>query len=140
MSAMTRAQANRLLELVNRATGRQHRTLSQAARNFGMSGGAVTRITDTQAAALIDEWSTKPEHVGPWAGAPVPGQEAVPAGESGMTPEEAASILGHEVLVTTAPAQDGIAFIPDAVELLEDGRPALRGRVALAEIASWRVA
>lgn len=137
MSAMTRTQVDRLLELVNRATGRRYRSFRQAARNFGMSGGAVVRITESQAEALIEEWSARPEYVKPWAAQPDDDQGAATTGEGAMTAEQAASVLGHELFLTTVAAPDGMTFTPDAVELLDDGRPALRGRVALAEITSW---
>lgn len=137
MSAMTSAQADRLLELVNCATGRRYRSLSQAARHFGMSGGAVARIAGSQAEALIEEWAARPEYVQPWTAEPAHGEGAAAGGEGAMTAEQAASVLGHELFVTTTTAPDGITFVPDAVELLDDGRPALRGRVALAEITSW---
>jgi len=130
MSTVTRTQTDRLLELVHRATGRRHRSLSQAARNFGMSGGAVVRISDAQADALIEEWATKPEYVKPVATGSVPGEGA-------MTTAQAASVLGHEVFVTTLDAPDGLTLVPDAIELLDDGTPALRARVALAGITSW---
>lgn len=139
MSAMTRTQADHLLQLVNRTTGRRYRTLSQAARNFGMSGGALVRITDAQAEALIEDWSAKPEHVQPWAAESGQAQGAAVAGEGAMSAEQAAAVLGHEVVVTTVTAPDGITFTPDAVELMDDGRPALRARVALADITSWNV-
>ncbi len=137
MSAMTRTQVDHLLELVNRATGRRYRTFRQAARNFGMSGGAVVRITETQAEALIEEWAARPEYVKPWTADSAEGQGTATTGEGAMTAEQAASVLGHELFLTTVTAPDGITFVPDAVELLDDGRPALRGRVALAEITSW---
>lgn len=137
MSVMTRTQAGRLLELVNRATGRQYRTLGQAARHFGMSGGAIVRITEGQAEALIDEWSARPEYVEPWTAELGPSDGAAPGGEAGMTTEQAISLLGHKLFVTTDAAPDGITFVPDAVELLSDGRAALCSRVALAEITSW---
>lgn len=129
MSTVTRTQADRLLELVHRATGRRHRSLGQAARNFGMSGGAIVRISETQADALIEAWSAKPEHVA------APGAQT--SGEGAMTPAQAASVLGHEVFVTTLDAPDGLTLVPDAIELLDDGSPALRARVALAGITSW---
>jgi hypothetical protein len=130
MSTVTRTQSDRLLELVRRATGRKHRSLSQAARNFGMSGGAIVRISDTQADTLIEEWSTKPAYVT----APTAHE---PSGEGAMTTAQAASVLGHEVFVTTLDAPDGLTRVPDAIELLDDGTPALRARVALAGITSW---
>ncbi len=130
MSVMTPTQADGLLELVNRATGRRYRSLGQAARHFGMSGGAVARITGSQAETLIDEWATRPEFAQPWIAEPA-------NGEGAMTAEQAASVLGHELFITTVTAPDGITFIPDAVELLDDGGLALRGRVALADVTSW---
>jgi hypothetical protein len=137
MSPMTPTQADRLLELVNRATGRRYRSLSQAARHFGMSGGAVARVTGPQAEALVEEWAARPEYAQPWTAETPHGASAAAAGDGAMSAEQAASVLGHELFVTTAAAPDGLTFIPDAVELLDDGRPVLRGRVALAEITSW---
>lgn len=137
MTLMTRAQAGRLLELVNRATGRRYRSLSQAARNLGLSGGAVAQITAAQADILIEEWSARPEYDTPWTAAPAHGSGSAIAGDGAMTVEQATSLLGHEVFVTTSATPDGMTLTPDAVELLEDGRPVLRCRVALAEITSW---
>jgi hypothetical protein len=136
MSAITPAQAHCLLGLVNRATGRRYRTLPQAARNFGLSGGAVARITGDQAAALIDEWSARPEYVKPWSADPAAGPGAT-GGDGPLTTEQAAAMLGHEVVVTTAATPDGINLIPDGIVVLDDGRPALRARVALADVTSW---
>jgi len=137
MSALTRTQANQLLGLVNRATGRQYRSLSQAARNFGLSGGAATQISQDQASLLIEEWSTRAEHAQPWGGGPASAAGTATSGDCPMSLDQAALLLGREVLVTTDADPDGVTVTPDAIELLEDGQPALRVRLPLAQITSW---